>query len=129
MAFPVQCHAGFAVEIEIHIIVDERAYVPEPPLDTEHKGICYHFAFIPYVLVGKVHAFMGPLPKYIKKPQLLHDYFSIYCGYEPLVFIDEPLKFNFFKNWVFHSSLPSKDVEYIKWMDRFKWKNNTIGKI
>ncbi|CAL5200343.1 unnamed protein product [Lathyrus oleraceus] len=90
----------------------------EPPLDTECRKIWYCSAFILYVHVGKVHAFMGLLPKYIKKPHLLHDYSPIYRGYILLVFLDEPLKFNFFKNRIFRSSPPPEDVEYIKWLDR-----------
>lgn len=82
----------------------------------EHRKVWYRFAIIPYVLVEKVHALMGPLPKYIKKSQLLRDYLPIYYGYEPLVFIDEPFKFNFFKNRIFHSSPPLEDVKYIKWL-------------
>lgn len=89
----------------------------------ECRKILYHYTFIPYILAGKMHAFMDPLPKYIKKPRLLQDYFPIYRGYEPLVFIDEPFKFNFFKNRVFRSSLPPKDVEYIKWLGRVEGKN------
>lgn len=33
------------------------------------------------------------------------------------MFLDEPLKFNFFKNRVFRSSPPPEDVEYIKCLD------------
>lgn len=91
--------------------------------------IWYHSTFIPYVLVGKVHTFMGLLPKYIRKPQLLQYLFPIYHSYEPLMFIDEPFKFNFFKICVFYSSPLIEDVEYVKWLDRFEkkkiffWKN------
>lgn len=66
---------------------------------------------------------MSPLPKYIKKPQLLHDYFPIYRGYKLLVFLDEPLKFNFFKNHVFRFSPPLEDVKYIKWMDKVEQRS------
>lgn len=47
--------------------MDDRAYVPEPYLEMEHRKIWYRFAFIPYGLTCKVHDFMGPWPKYIKK--------------------------------------------------------------
>lgn len=73
MAFLVQCHEGFATEIELPTIADDRAYVPETHLDTEHRKIWYRSTFILYVLAGKVHAFIGPLPMCIKKPQLLQD--------------------------------------------------------
>lgn len=46
--------------------------------------------------LGKMHVFMSPLPKYIRKPQMLQYFFPVYRGYDPLVFIDEPFDFNFF---------------------------------
>lgn len=111
MALPEQRHAGFTTKIKLHIFMDDCAYIPEPPLETECKKVWYHYAFIPYVFASKVHAFMGPLPKYIKKPQLLQDYFPIYRR-------DESFKFNFFKNRVFYSSPPLEDVEYIKFLGK-----------
>lgn len=71
MALLEQCHAGFTTDIELPIFVNERAYVLEPSLEAERRKFWHRSAFIPYVLVGKVHAFMIPLSKYIKKPQLL----------------------------------------------------------
>lgn len=53
MALPVQCHVGFIAEIELPIFLDERAYVLEAPLDTEHGKILYRSDFNPYVLAGK----------------------------------------------------------------------------
>lgn len=56
-------------------------------------------------MCSKVHAFMGPLHKYITKPHVSQNFFLTYPGYEPLVFLDEPFKFNFFKNRVFFAPL------------------------
>lgn len=59
-----------------------------------------------------MHAFMGPLPKCMKKPKMVQDFFPTYPDYEPLVFIDKSFNFNFFKNWVFCFSPPTEDGEY-----------------
>ncbi|CAL5193504.1 unnamed protein product [Lathyrus oleraceus] len=118
MALPEQHHVDFTVKIELSVFVNDSAYATEPHLEAESRKVWYRSAFIPYMFVGRMRAFMGHIPKYTKKPQLLRDYFPIYHGYEPLVFIDEAFKFNFFKNRVFRSSPPREDVEYIKWLDR-----------
>lgn len=102
-----QHHAGFAAEIDLPLFINDHTYMPKPPLEAERIKIWYHYIFIPYILTGKMHVFMGPLTKYIKKPQLLEDFFPIYHGHELLVFIYEPLKFKIFKNCVFCSSSPT----------------------
>lgn len=84
--------------------------MPEPPLDVERRKAWYHSSLIPYILAGKVHAFMGHLPEYIKKPQLFEYFLPIYHGYEPLVFVDKPFKFYFCKNRVIRSTPPTEDV-------------------
>lgn len=96
MALPTQTHPPFAVEIDLPLYVKDHTYAPEPPMDEEGKRLWYRSTVIPYILTGKVNALMSPLPKYIKKTQVVKDFFPTYLDYEPLVFVDKPFNFNFF---------------------------------
>ncbi|KAI5402927.1 hypothetical protein KIW84_050501 [Lathyrus oleraceus] len=51
---PEQHHASSADDIELPIFVNDRAYVPEPPLETKCRKVWYRSAFIPYMLAGKL---------------------------------------------------------------------------
>lgn len=70
-------------------------------MEDGRRNIWYCASLIPYFIAGTIHAFMGPLPKRIKKPQILRYFFPTFPGYEPLVFVDAPFDFKFFKNKVF----------------------------
>lgn len=71
MALSEQHRATFASEIDLPLFINDCTYVPEPPMEVERKKIWYLSSLIPCIIVGKVHAFMGPLSKYIKKPKVL----------------------------------------------------------
>lgn len=68
MVLLVQCHVGFAAEIELPIIVDDRAYVPKPPLDTEHTKIWYHSSFTPTYLLVKCTRSRAPFQSILRNP-------------------------------------------------------------
>ncbi|KAI5437965.1 hypothetical protein KIW84_023915 [Lathyrus oleraceus] len=84
MQLPTQCHPAFAVGIDLPLYVNDHTYVPETPMDDEGRNLWYCSALIPYVLAGRVHAFMGPLPEYIKKSQVVKDFFPTYPKCKPL---------------------------------------------
>lgn len=68
MALLEQHHAGFTPEIEFPIFVNDRAYVSEPPMEAERRKIWHHFAFIPYVLAGKMRVLWVPYPNILGNP-------------------------------------------------------------
>lgn len=97
MALQPQSHPHFAAEVDLPLYVNDRTYVSEAPMGDGGRRLWYHYALIPYTLVGSMFVFMGPLPKCIKKPHIVNDFFPTYHDYEPLVFVDKPFNFNLFK--------------------------------
>lgn len=118
----VQSHPPFDVVIDEPLFLNNRTYIPEPPMENGRRDIWYNTTLIPYSIADTTYTFMVPLPKRIKKPQILKDLFSCFPGYEPLVFVDDPFDFNFFKNSVFCSSPAIEDASYIQWLDRVQEK-------
>lgn len=51
---------------------------------------------------------------------MVKDFFPTYPNYKPLVFVDKPFNFNFFKSLVFRSSPPTEDIEYIIWLNKME---------
>lgn len=93
-------------------------------MEDGRRNLWYHASLIPYSITGNVHAFMGPLPRRIKKPHMLTNFLPNLPSYEPLVFVDAPFNCNFFKNKVLCSSPHTKDTYYIKWLDKVQEKKN-----
>ncbi|CAL5195594.1 unnamed protein product [Lathyrus oleraceus] len=116
MTLKVQSHPPFADVIDASFFLNDCTYIPEPPIEDGRRNLCYHASLISYSIVGTVHAPIGPLPKRIKKPHTLKDCFPTFPSYDPLVFVDVPFDFNFFKNKVFCYSPPIGDTDYIKWL-------------
>lgn len=118
-----QSHPPFAAELDAPLYVNDHTYILEPPMENGRRNLWYHASLIPYSIVGSIHTFMGPLPRRIKKPHMLKDFFPTFPSYEPLVFVDAPFNFNFLKNIMLCSSPPIEDVDYIKWLNRIEGKN------
>lgn len=68
MVHKYQSHPPFNAEIDTPLYVNDRAYIPESPMKDGRRSLWYRSSLIPYTLDGSVHAFMGPLPRHIKKP-------------------------------------------------------------
>lgn len=122
MALPSQSNPPFASEIDLPLFANDNTYVFEPPMEDGIRKSWYHSSLITYTLAGSVHAFMGPLPRFVKKRLTVKKIFPTYPNYEPLVFVNKLFKFNFFKNIVFRSSPPIVDTKYIKWFDMVEEK-------
>lgn len=99
-----------ATNIEEPFYINDHTYIPELPMEDVRRNIWYDNTLIPYSFAGTIFSFMGLLLRRIKKPQVMRYFFPIYSSYEPLVFIDEPFDFSFFKNRVFHSFPPTEDA-------------------
>lgn len=50
-------------DLEGPILINNRSYVPEPPMDKEKTVIWASHVLIPFSLKGNIHAFLGPLPR------------------------------------------------------------------
>lgn len=116
MTRKVQSHPPFADVIDASLFLNYCTYIPEPPIEDGRRKLCYHASLISYSIAGTVHEPIGPLPKCIKKPHTLKDCFPTFPSYGPLVFVDVPFDFNFFKNKVFCYSPLIGDTDYIKWL-------------
>lgn len=68
------------LKLTFPLYINDRTYVPKAPMEDERMKLWYRSTFISYVLVGKVDDFIGPSPQYIKKPQVLQDFFQAYPG-------------------------------------------------
>lgn len=109
--------APLSAIIEEPLFINDRAYIPEPPMEDGRRNVGYGYPLIPYSISDTIFAFMGTFPIHIKKYHVLRHFFPSYPSYEPLVFMDEPFDFSLFKNKVSCSSSPTKDDSYIKWLD------------
>lgn len=118
-----------AADISGPILVDNRAYVPEPLIEEDKRKILYSQVLIPYSISSRVCAFMGPLPRHIRKPQVLEYFFPISLSRDPLVLVHKPIDLCFMKNRVFQSSPPTRNPPYTRWLDRVQQKRDKYGKI
>lgn len=56
-------HPPFAAQIDEHVLVDNRSYIPEPPRAENIWRQWYSDALIPYSILGDTFAFMGVAPR------------------------------------------------------------------
>lgn len=118
--YPVP-HVPIVTIIDEPLFTNDCAYVPEPPMEYERINIWYFDALIPYSILGSIFYFMGTLPKRVKIPYILKDFFPDYPSCERLVFVDEPFDFSYFKSRVFSSYPPTDDdSSYIQWLNRIQ---------
>lgn len=126
MALKIQLCPTLAADIEEPVFINDRTYILEPPMEDGKRNVWYGNTLIPYSIGGTIYDFMGSHPRCIKKPQVPRDFFLCYLSYKPLVFMDPPYDFSFFKNRVFHSSPPTENASYTKWLDRVQEKKEIL---
>lgn len=122
MALKFQSSPPLDAPIEEPLYINDCTYIPEPSMEEGKSNFLKNNALIPHSIVGTIYTFIGPLPRGIKKPRVPKKLFTCFLSYEPLVFVDTPFDFSFFKNQVFRYSPSNEDAYYIQWLDMVQEK-------
>lgn len=118
-----------AIQIDRLILVDHQTYILEPPLMKTTRRLWYSGAFIPYSIADNIFAFMGPLPRLVKKPDFLEKILPSYHGWKHMVFSDQPFDFNFLENNVYlPPPLEAPNSSYINWLNRMEKRRKALWK-